>query len=91
MSSLFPPGITHAADLPFHVHDAIAKGLAFAGFDELPLDERPPKKIWLDPPKLEEWFDAVQKRRDEKYGGDGKQEIEDPVDNAAAKGLISGG
>lgn len=92
MSSLFPPGITHAADLPFHIHDAIAKGLAFASFDELPSEERPPRKIWLDPDKLKEWFDAVEKRRKEQYGGGGdRQPIEDPVENAAAEGLIVGG
>lgn len=80
------------ADLPYPVHDAISKGLAFVGFDELPSDERPPKSIWLDSEKLEEWFDAVEKRRKEKYG-DGKDnnDIEDPVENEAAKGLIVGG
>jgi hypothetical protein len=90
VSSLFPPGITHAADLPFHIHDAIAKGLAFTGFDELPSEERPPRSIWLDAEKLKEWFDAVEKRRKEQFGGSDRPAIEDPVDNAAAKDLIVG-
>lgn len=91
ISSLFPPGITHMADLPATLHDAISKGLAFVGFDELPSDERPPRKIWLDSERMEEWFDAVEKRRKEKYGDDKDKDIEDPVENAAAQGLIVGG
>lgn len=80
------------ADLPYTVHDAISKGIMFTGFDELPSEEQPPKSIWLDQDRLQEWFDAVRKRRDEKYGTDSaeKGQIEDPVDNAAAKGLIVG-
>ena len=90
MSSLFPPGITHAADLPYHLHDAISKGLAFAGFDELPSEERPPRRIWLDDEKLGAWFEKVTKLRKEKYGTDDAKEIDDPVENAAAEGLIVG-
>lgn len=90
MSRLFPPGITHLADLPHTLHDAISKGLAFVSFDELPSDERPPRKIWLDSERLDEWFKAVEKRRKEKYGGDGDKDIEDPVENEAARSLIVG-
>lgn len=90
MSRLFPPGITHLADLPATLHEAISKGLAFVSFDELPSDEKPPRKIWLDPERLDEWFVEVEKRRKEKYGVDGNKDIEDPVDNAAARGLIVG-
>lgn len=91
MSRLFPEGISHVADMPYTLYEAVSKGLLFLGFqEELPDDERPPKSIWLDPTKLKEWFEAVKKRRDEKYGVDGKKPIEDPKDNAAAKGLIAG-
>lgn len=87
VSSLFPPGITQLADLPHHVGDAISKGLAFSSFDELPSDEKPPRKIWLDEELLGDWFDQVSKRREEKYGVETK-EIEDPVQNQAR--LIAG-
>lgn len=90
MSLLYPPGISQAGDLPYHLHDAIAKGLAFVAFDELPSEEHPPKEIWLDTDKLTDWFKAVEKRRDEKYGGKGNKEIEDAVENDAARSLIGG-
>lgn len=88
VSSLFPPGITHLADVPHHLADAISKGLAFISFDELPSDEKPPRKIWLDEELLSEWFDEVAKRREEKFNGESK-EIDDPVSNEAAKALIA--
>lgn len=91
VSSLFPPGVTHLADVPYHLHDAISKGMAFVGFDELPSEERPPKHIWLDEEKLRKWFDAVEKRREEKFSGNSdRQPIEDPVENEAASSLVSG-
>ena len=92
VSSLFPPGVTHLADVPYHLHDAISRGMSYVGFDELPSDERPPKHIWLDEEKLRKWFDAVEKRREEKYGSSGsdRQPIDDPVDNDAASSLVAG-
>lgn len=89
VSSLFPPGITLLADVPHHLADAISKGLAFVSFDELPSDEKPPRMIWLDEERLSDWFDEVAKRREEKWSGESK-EIEDPVQNAAARSLIAG-
>lgn len=77
-------------DLPYSIAEAIARAITWLSFDELPEDERPEKRIWQDGPKLREWFAAVKKRREEKYGTDGKQPIEDPVQNAAAKDLIVG-
>lgn len=68
--------------------------LQFLSWEEnLDEDEMPPRSIWFNGRQLEEHFRAVKKRRKEKYGGDGDGpgEIEDPVQNAAAKGLIVGG
>lgn len=92
VSELLPKGIDHLADCPYNIHDAITKALLFLSFnEELDQEERPPKRIWLDPPRLKEWFDAVKKQREKKYGVDGKKEIEGPsVENKAAKNLISG-
>lgn len=83
MSVLFPEGITHLADLPHTLTDGIMLGLQFLSFGELPKDEKPPRAIWFDGEKLKAHFEAVEKRRDEKYGGkDGdSKEIEDPVEN----------
>lgn len=77
-------------DLPHTIHDAIALGLQFLAFQELPKDERPPRSIWFNTKRLEAHFEAVERRRDEKYGADGRKEIEDPVENEAARDLIVG-
>lgn len=91
VQDLLPEGITHLADCPYNIHDAITKALLFLSFsEELEEKERPPKRIWLDPPRLTKWFKEVKKQREEKWGVDGKKEIEDPVENAAAKNLIVG-
>lgn len=90
VSSLFPDGISSLADLPYTLHDAITAALQFLMFEELPKDERPKRAIYLDPKRLSEHFDAVEKRRKEKYSGEGKEEIEDPVENEAASLLVVG-
>jgi hypothetical protein len=61
--------------------------LLYISFDELPSDERPPRRIWLDDDALQAHFDRVERDRTAKYGGEGA--IEDPVDNDAAKLLIA--
>lgn len=90
VSELYPEGITELADMPHTLFTAIRMGLNFLSFEELPSEEQPPKKIWLDGEKLEEWFAAVKKNREDMYSGKGDKQIEDPVDNAAANGLIVG-
>lgn len=90
MSTLLPEGSTSLRDVPYLWLDAVRFALVVLSFDELPSDERPPRRIWRDGERLKEWFDAVNKRREEKYGGDGggSREIEDPVDNHAAHSLV---
>jgi hypothetical protein len=91
VQDLLPEGITNLADCPYNIHDAITKALLFLSFsEELEEKERPPKRIWLDPPRLKKWFEEVKLKREEKWGVDGKKEIEDPVENPAAKHLIVG-
>lgn len=85
---LFPEGIEKLTDLPHTLFTAIQTALTFLSFDELEEDERPPKRIWLDGEAMKDWFREVKRKRKEKYGGDGHQPIDDPVQNAAAKGLI---
>jgi hypothetical protein len=73
MSSLFPPGIHSLLDLPYTVHHAILAALNYLSFNELPKDERPPKWMWLDGDKLDEWFKEVERLREAKYNGGGDQ------------------
>jgi hypothetical protein len=66
ISSLFPEGVTRLADLPFTIFNLLANSLYFTSFDELPKDERPPKRIWLDPTAMDEHWSAVEARRRDK-------------------------
>lgn len=85
---LLPPGVTSLADAPFNLFNAITMGLGYLGFEEHATEDRPPKRIWQDPPKLAAHWKAVRKRW--KEGASAGGEIEDPVENAAAAGLIIG-
>lgn len=73
LSSLFPPGIERLYDLPFTIHNAILAALNFLSFNELPKEERPPRWMWQDGEKLDEWFKEVERLREAKYGGGGDQ------------------
>jgi hypothetical protein len=86
VSQLFPPHIHELADLPHTIFDAIRSAAIFLSFDELADDERPPRRIWRDGEKLSAHFDEVRRRRNQDTGHD----IEDPVENEAARHLITG-
>lgn len=87
---LLPDGVDDVRDLPHPFFEAIRVALMVIGFDELDEDERPPKRIWLDGERMSAWFKEVRRRRREKYSGKGAGEIEDPVQNQAAKDLLVG-
>lgn len=87
VSDLFPEGVDDLLDLPHTLFGAIRTALLYLSFDELPRDERPPKRIWADGERLEAWFKEVERERERKAQG---KDIEDPVDNQAAAGLIIG-
>lgn len=70
MSHLLPDGIDHLADLPHTLFNAIRMAFGFLSFDELPKDEKPPRKIWLDGDEMKKWWKAVERKRKAKYGGD---------------------
>lgn len=61
----------------------------FLSFDELPEDERPPRRIWLDGDAMKNWMDEVKRKREAKAKGKDR-EIEDPVQNDAASMLVVG-
>lgn len=59
-------------------------------FEQYPKDERPAKRIWLDPDKLREHMNWLDRKREDEASRPG-YEIEDPQENDAAKGLVVGG
>lgn len=83
---LLPEGVTSVRELPHTVFNAVVEALVFLGFDELAPEDRPPKRIWRDGKKLNAWFDEVRRR----WKGDRGGEIDDPVENPAARDLIVG-
>lgn len=80
MSQLLPEGY-RLDDAPWLWFDSVRFALMVLGFDELPSEERPPRRIWQDGKKLDAWWAEVKKRRDAQMRGEDKS-IEDPVDNA---------
>lgn len=68
VSLLLPQGIDHIADAPYTLHHAILQGLRWNKIRELPPDEQPPKRIWLDDEKMADWWQEVDAKRREKYG-----------------------
>lgn len=89
MSSLLPDDVRGLADAPYGLQDAIVAALHFLRYEELPKEDQPPKKIWLDGEQLEAWWAEVERRRKAKYGIDGEKEIDGPAEhNEAAKELL---
>jgi hypothetical protein len=87
---LFPPGFSDLRDLPHTLFEAIRLASVFIAWEELPEEEQPPKRIWLNARELKAWFQNVKRNR-ANGASNSSPEIEDPVDNAAAQGLIVGG
>jgi hypothetical protein len=88
IESLFPPGITRLIDLPFTIHNAIFAALGFLSFDELPEEERPPERIWLDPDRMKAWWDDIKRARKAKAEGHG--DYSSMEKNALADQLLKG-
>lgn len=86
MSALLPEGITSLSDAPYNLVDAITMGLAFLTFEQHDPKDRPRKRIWQDPERMKAHWDAVKRRHKEGRS----DEVEDPIENAAAEGLIVG-
>lgn len=88
VSDVLPEGQA-LGDCPYRTFDALLHGLAFLSFEELPKEDRPPKRLWLDGEKLDEWFQDVRarQRRDAEAQARG-QDIEDPVDQRGARSRL---
>lgn len=91
ISELYPPGITDLRDIPAIWFDAIRKALTYISWQEnLEEDEVPKRAIWQEPDKLTDHFNWVKQKRKEKFDIKGGGEIENPVENEAAKALVVG-
>lgn len=90
ISSLFPRGITRLVDLPHTIHSAIRTALFFLSLEKLPKDEQPPRHIWLNAERMEEWWVGVEQRRETKHNPD-KIDTSKMTENAMLKDLVVGG
>jgi hypothetical protein len=91
VSHLLPDGIDHLAELPYTLFNAIRSAFNFMRFDELPKDEVPPRRIWLDGDRMSEWWKGVEARRKAKFGTSDKmadEEIEGDVSQNDTAGLL---
>ncbi len=68
VSLLLPDGIDHLGDCPYPLHGAICSALRILDYEEFPIDERPPRRIWLDNDRLNAWWKEVERKRKVKYG-----------------------
>lgn len=87
VSVLLPAGVKTLLDLPHTLFSAVKFALMVLAWDELPEEERPPKRIWQDSSRLKSHFAWVKRERERKYGR-GDSGIDDPVTNDAARALI---
>lgn len=68
MSALLPEGVDSLADCPHTLFDAIRVALRILSYHEWPPEDRPPKRIWMDGPRLEEHWARVDADRARRYG-----------------------
>jgi hypothetical protein len=93
VSQLLPDGVDGLADCPYTLHDAILGALRILGYEEFPIEERPPRHMWLDAEALVKWWDEVSHARKQKFGlPDDQDDNDDDYDeNPLAGELISRG
>jgi hypothetical protein len=90
VAQLLPDGVQDVRDLPHTIFEAIRSALLIISFDELPENERPPRRIWNDAEQLNAFFEQLRKHRKQEAGaGGGPGPIEDPQENEAARLLIA--
>lgn len=87
---LFPEGVTDISELAYPLFLAIRRALIFLSFEEMPKEDQPPKRIWLDNDALSEHFARLERDRKEgsKPGIEGP--IEEPVQNDLTRGIKRG-
>lgn len=88
-SLLFPPGITDIRELPAPHFDALRTSLMFLGFEEMPEEDAPPKRIWLDDEGLTKHFAHLKEKRKAEMNPNGTQQPSEPMkENSLAKQMI---
>lgn len=77
---MLPHGIQSVEDLPWDLARAIEHANKVLNWQKnLSSDEMPPSWMWAHDSELEQWFDEVRIKRDEKYG-DGGGDYDDRED-----------
>lgn len=90
MSAILPDGLP-LVDVPYPIFESITAGLSLLGLEELPDDERPPKRIWFNAKLMAEHTANVKKAREERYRSPRSPDGDDEMkQNDAAKDLIVG-
>ena len=88
---LFPPGCTDIRELPAQLFDAIHSSMMFLGFEEMPEEDAPPKRIWLDNDALTTHFANLKAKRKAQSDPNAPQAAEGPMqENSLAKDMIVG-
>lgn len=87
VSQLLPDGVRSLRDIPWRLQQAIKGALMFLGFEELPVEDVPPRSIWTDAKLLREHFDGVRRKHEDRGAG---REIEDERRNAAIDMVVAG-
>jgi hypothetical protein len=94
LKGLLPSWARSAADAPYSLIEHVSFALTVIGWREsLDSHELPPRRIWQDPEELKAWFDRVKSDRRREMRGestDRSREIDDPVQNEAARSLLVG-
>lgn len=85
---LLPQGITDIREMPASHFDLIRRSMIFLSFEEMPEEDRPPRKIWLDDVKLVAHFDRLKEKRKTEAGGDTVPG--DMQENPLAKEMVVG-
>ena len=57
------PSLQSTSEYPHTVSFCCRKQMQIDSFMELPKEKRPPKRMWDDSEKLEDWFDRVFDRK----------------------------
>jgi hypothetical protein len=69
VSQVLPQGLS-LYDAPHTFVEAIRSTMVFLAWqDNLESKEIPPKRIWLDAKKLDDWFKSVKRRREDEMKG----------------------
>lgn len=86
---LFPPGIDNIYELPAPHFAALRTSLMFLGFEEMPEEDAPPKRIWLDDDALTSHFSHLKEKRKAEMNPNGSQPSGEPMkQNSLAREMI---